>query len=65
MTAKERARFEAWQKKSRAEEADQEQRACLTLIFPPKLTARIGELAKAKHITPENLVKRIVQSAVA
>ena len=64
MTVKERARFEAWQKKSLAEEAAEEQRTRLTLIFPPKMTARIGELAKVRHVTPENLVKRIVQNAV-
>ena len=64
MTVKERARFEAWQKKSLAEEAAQEMRTRLTLVFPPKLTARIGELAKVRRITPENLVKRIVQNAV-
>ena len=64
MTAKERAHFVAWQKKSLAQEAAEEQRARLTLVFPPKLTARIGELAKAKNTTPENLVKRIMQNAV-
>lgn len=64
MTAKERTRFEAWQKKSLAEETAPAQATNLTLGFPKRLTARIGELAKAKHTTPENLVKRIVQDAV-
>ena len=64
MTRAERARFEAWQKKSLAFEAQKKEAEPLTLLFPPRLVTQIGVLAKAKHTTPAILVKQIVQDAI-
>ena len=65
MTKKEGARFEAWQKRALAEEvAQSKHRQSVTLVFPTKLAAQIGELAKAKRTTPEHLLQCIVQNAI-
>ncbi len=64
MTTKERARFEAWQKKAMANEAVEDKAESLTLVLPRPLAQRIGELAKQRHTTSAALVKQIVQNAV-
>lgn len=64
LTAKERREFEAWQKKALAEEKETQKARQLTLVFPPKLSAQIDELAKSRHTTPANLLKRLVQEAI-
>ena len=64
MTARERARFEAWQKKALANEAIEDNAESLTLVLPRSLAQRIGELAKRRHTTSAALVKQIVQNAV-
>ena len=65
MTKKERTRFEAWQKRSLAEEAMEKKKSrSVTLVFPTKLAAQIGVLAKSKRTTPEHLLKRIVRNAI-
>src|ERR1035437_1712733 len=56
LTKKERARFEAWQKRALAEEAAEKKSKSVTLVFPSKLAAQIGELAKARRTTPEHLL---------
>lgn len=65
MTKKERARFEPLQKRALTEEAAQSKNSqSVTLVFPTKLAAQIGELAKAKQTTPEHLLQCIVQNAI-
>lgn len=61
LTAKERAKFEAWQKKALAEEPKTQS---LTLTLPNKLVGQIGELARSRHTTPANLLKRLVRDAI-
>lgn len=61
LTAKERREFEAWQKEALAEEPKTQS---LTLVLPNKLVGQIGELAKSRHTTPANLLKRLVQDAI-
>lgn len=63
MTAKERAKFEAWQHRAAAKEKKPSPQP-VTLLFPPKLIEQLGELARQKRTTPATLVKRIVQDAV-
>lgn len=62
LTRKQQAQFDAWQQdrlQLRAKGI-----GSLTLVFSDELTMRLGALARKKHITPANLIKRIVQDAL-
>ena len=62
LTRKQQAQFDAWQHDRL--ELRAKGIGSLTLIFPDELTVRLGALARKKHTTPANLVKRIVHDAL-
>lgn len=62
LTRKQQAQFDAWQQDRL--ELRAKGIGSLTLVFPDELTIRLGALARKKHITPADLIKRIVRDAL-